>query len=557
MKQSQLFTKTQKDAPKDAKAASHRLLIQAGFIRESAAGRYYFLPLGMRVREKISKIIEDEMNKSGAIKMITPVLHPIELWKETNRTESVGFELMTIKDQRGSEFALGGTAEEMIIDLVRKFSISYKDLPFNIYQFSQKFRDEKRARGGLLRVREFLMKDAYSFHADEKSFKKEYKNMWDSYTRIFEKMGLKTIVVDSDNGYIGGDYCHEFIVESDEGESTFLTVNDGSYAAHEDVAKFEKENKNINENLKKMIKISAKRGTTMEDGVKFHKLPLWQQIKDVLFVDDKNRFILAILRGDLMVNETKLLHLVKANNLRHATNNEIRALKSEPGFISPVGIDKSVIVVADDSLRTIKNAYGGANQKNKDLLNVNIERDYKPQIEGDIAMAQDGFLSKSGKILQEGKGIEVGNIFQLGYHYSKKMNAKFTDKDGKEKYYYMGCYGIGVDRTMATVVETYHDDKGIIWPESVAPFRAHLISLGKNEEAEKIYDLLQKNNIEVLFDDREATAGQKFADADLLGIPYRIVVSEKSLQAGGIEIKKRNEKKSEILETENLLSRLK
>jgi len=557
MKQSKLFTKTEKMAAENVKNISHRFLNQAGFIRESVAGRYYILPLGMRVRDKIVEIIEKEMNKCGALKLIAPVLHPIELWKETNRTESVGFELTTVKDRRGSEFALGGTAEEMMVDLVRKFNISYKDLPFNIYQFSQKFRDELRARGGLLRVREFLMKDAYSFHANEKDFKKGYRQMRVAYENIFQKMGLKTVVAESDNGYIGGDYCHEFIVENKAGESRFLISEDEKYVAHEDVAVFKKEAKNLDEEKKELKEIDAKRGKTMEDGVKLHGLPLWRQIKDVMFVDDKNRFILAVIRGDFEVNETKLKNLIKVNSLRHATDDEIRKLGSEPGFISPVGINKKVILVADDSLRTIRNAYGGANKKHRDLLNVNIDRDYKPEIEGDIALAKDGFLSESGEKLKEKKGIEVGNIFQLGCYYSKKMKATFTDKYGKEKFYYMGCYGIGVDRTLAAIVEVHHDDKGIIWPEEAAPFKVHLLSLGQNEEAEEIYKNLEKSGAEVLYDDRDISAGEKFADADLIGIPYRAVISRKSLAAGGIELKRRDSRKSEILSAEELLKKLK
>jgi len=553
MKLSKTFTKTTKDAPRDAHAASHKFLLQAGFIKESVAGRYYFLPLGMRVRDKIVKVIEEEMDKSGALKMITPVLHPLELWKETSRTESVGFELMTIKDQRGSAFALGGTAEEMFVDLVRQYSVSYKDLPFNIYQFSQKFRDEKRARGGLLRVREFLMKDAYSFHADEEDFKKEYKKMWIAYSHIFDRLGLKSVPVEADNGYIGGDYCHEFIVEAEEGESRFLITEDGGYAAHEDVAKFTKEEKNLDEELKDLQEIDAERGTTMEDGVNFHKMPLWQQIKDVLFVDNKGKLILAIIRGDLDVNETKLMHLTDSIELRHASEEEIRKLGSEPGFISPVKIDENVIVVADDSLRTIKNAYGGANKKNKDLLNINIDRDYKPQIEGDIAMAQKGFLSESGKALAESRGIEVGNIFQLGHHYSKRMKAYFTDQDGKDKLYYMGCYGLGVDRTMATVVEKYHDEKGMIWPEIISPFKYHLIALGeKNQQkAEKLYNELTEKGVEVLYDDRDLSAGEKFADADLIGITNRLVISDKT--GDKIELKKRNEKESDLISQSDLV----
>ena len=558
MKQSRLFAKTTKTLSDDIKIASHKFLYQGGFIRESVAGRYYFLPLGMRVRDKIQKIAEEEMNLAGSLKIMAPILHPLALWEETNRNSSVGFELMKIKDRSGSEFVLGGTAEEMMVDLLRKFTLSYKDLPFSIYQFSQKFRDEKRARGGLLRVREFLMKDAYSFHIDEKDFKKEYQKMWQTYEKIFTKLGLETVVVESDNGYIGGDYCHEFVVESDAGESKFLISEDEKYAAHEDVAKFLKEKQIGDEKPAEVMEVEAERGNSMEDGANFHKLPLWRQIKDVMFVDEKGRFILAVIRGDYEVNETKLQNMVGSNELRHATEDEIRNLGSEPGFISPVGINSSVIIVADNSLRTIVNAYGGANKKNKDLLNVNIDRDYKPTFEGDIAMAQEGFLSEEGSILKHKKGIEVGNIFQLGYHYSNKMKgALFADFDGSSKPYYMGCYGIGVDRTMATIAEIHHDDKGIIWPASIAPFLVHLINLGQDEQAEKLYADLAAAGIEVLLDDREVSAGEKFADSDLIGIPYRVVISKKSLEAGGVELKKRSEQANEIIAIKDLISLLK
>ncbi|MDP2709458.1 MAG: proline--tRNA ligase [bacterium] len=557
MKYSKLFGRTTKTVSTDIKLASHKYLYQAGFIRESAAGRYYYLPLGMIVRDKVAKIIEEEMDQAGAQKILAPVLHPLELWQKTNRTESVSFELMKVKDRNGSEFALGGTAEEMMVDLVQKFNISWRDLPFHIYQFSSKFRDELRARGGLLRLREFLMKDGYSFHADEADFKEEYEKMQNVYRNIFKRLGLNTLMVESDNGYIGGEYCHEFIVESQAGESCYLYAEDGSYAAHEDVAKFLKQEKNLGEPEEKLEEVKAPRGKTMEDGVKFHKLPEWQQIKDVMFADEKGRFILAIIRGDLNVNETKLKNLTGAVELRHATDEEIRELGSEPGFISPVGLDKKVLVVADDSLRTIKNAYGGSNQKNVDLLNVNIDRDYKPSLEGDIALAEAGFMSESGKKLFAGKGIEVGNIFQLGEHYSKRMGAYFTAKDGREKLYYMGCYGIGVDRTIGTIVEKYHDDKGIVWPEVAAPFKIHLLALGKDEkiyeQAEEIYEKLLKSGVEVLYDDRaDVMAGEKFADADLIGLPLRIVVSEKSLKAGGVEVKRRESKESEIMAIEKL-----
>jgi len=576
MKYSKLFGKTLKDTPKDATLVSHKLLYQAGFIRESTAGRYYLLPLGLRSHDKIRAIVKEEMDLAGGQEIVTPLLHPKYLWEETNRTTSVGFELMSIKDRNEFEFVLGGTAEEMLVDVVRKFQISYKDLPFNLYQFSTKFRDEMRARGGLLRLREFVMKDAYSFHATEEDFKKEYANMRDTYSRILKRLGLEFTIVEADNGYIGGEYCHEFIVESPAGENKFFTTEDGSYAAHEEVAKFKRDEKNIDEELKPLKEVNAVRGTTMEDGVKLHKLPLWQQIKDVLFVNEKGRFILAIIRGDYDVNETKLMHLVKAYTLRHATEEEIRnKIHSEPGFISPVGIKEIIeknidlVVIADTSLRTIRNAYGGANKKHRDLFNMNIDRDYRADIEGDIAMVEEGFVNEDGKKLIEKRGIEVGNIFQLGHHYSMKMrDALFTDEKGKKQPYYMGCYGFGLARTLTTIVEKYHDDRGITWPESVAPFQVHLIGItnpstssgqsksGIRAKVEEVYQKLLDAGVEVLYDDREDVApGVKFADADLIGIPVRLVVSKKTRDK--VEFKKRTEKESELLLIDEVLKRLK
>lgn len=563
MRYSKLFGKTVREAPSDATMDSYKLLYQAGYIRESTAGRFFFLPLGMKIQQKIMKIVKEEMDNAGAQEMVSPVLHPLELWKETNRTNTAGFELMRIKDRRDADFALGGTAEEMFVDVVRKFQISYKELPFNIYQFSSKFRDELRARGGLLRVREFIMKDAYSFDINEAEFKKEYKNMGDTYTRIFKRLGLDTVVVESDGGYIGGEYCHEYVVDSPIGETNYLTTEDGSYNAHEEVATFERDDINSAEEMRDLKEVDAVRGTTMEDGVKLHKMPLSHQIKDVLFVDEKGRFILAIIRGDFDVNEIKLKHAVNAVTFRHATEEEIREkLHSEPGFISPVKIheitDKNVelVVISDTSLKTVKNAYGGANKLNRDLLNVNYGRDYTPDLEADIAIAKEGCL-KNGKKLSMKKGIEVGNIFQLGYHYTKLMkNAVFKDSDGADKPYYMGCYGIGIGRTMATIVEQYHDERGMTWPENIAPYRVHLIAIGKDpspfEKAEQLIKQLESQGIEVLFDDRtDVSPGAKFADADLIGCPYRLVISPKT--GDKIEIKKRTEKETKLVSQEELL----
>lgn len=554
MKYLTLFGKTLRDSGAGSKFASHQLLTRGGFIAESSAGRYFFLPLGWRVHEKIKEIIKEEMDAIGAQEMISPVLHPIELWKETNRTTTAGFELMTIKDARGAAFALGGTAEEMFVDVVRKFRLSYKDLPFNIYQFSTKFRDEMRARGGLLRVREFVMKDAYSFDRNEIEFNKVYETMAKTYSTIFMRLGLETYKVEADNGYIGGEYCHEFQVESGIGEGHFFMTEDGSYIAHADVVKFKRDNKNIDEALKPYTEVEAVRGTTMEDGVKLHGLPLWQQIKDFMAVDGSGRMILAVIRGDYDVNEVKLARITKSHHLRHATDEEIRKLGSEPGFISPVGLKGKVLIVGDASLRTIKNAYGGANRKHLDALNMNIGRDYTVDIEGDIAVAKDRVVGENGQTLVEKHGIEVGNIFQLGYHYTNLMkNATFVDEDGKAKPLYMGCYGIGIGRTLASVVEKYHDDRGIIWPKAIAPFQVHLISLsGAEKKGQEVYDYLLKQGIEVLWDDRDESAGVKFADADLIGIPLRLVVSKKTREK--VEVKHRNEKESKLVEVEKLVS---
>jgi prolyl-tRNA synthetase len=564
MRLSKLFGKTSKTEGTDYTIDSHRLLVQGGFIRESTAGRYYLLPLGLKVHENITRIVRKHMDALGAQEVVMPVLHPLELWKETNRTNTAGFELMKVKDRRDAEFALGGTAEEMAVDLVRKFNISYKDLPFNIYQFSMKFRDEMRARGGLLRVREFVMKDAYSFSTEEQ-FKDIYTQMRDAYTAIYNELGLKTDIVAADNGYIGGEYCHEFIVESEAGESRYFVDKNSGDAAHEDVAKVQADNKNTDDALADLQEVDAVRGTTMEDGVKLHGLPLWQQIKDVLFFDEvTKRYILVVIRGDFDVNETKLTHAANAWDLRPATDEEIRDdLGSEPGFISPVKFVKQgkksgfpVVIVADSSLRTIKNAYGGANQKNQDLLNMNIDRDYRPDIEADVAMAQstDQFVEK--------RGIEVGNIFQLGYHYSNLMkDAEYTDENGQRQKYYMGCYGIGIGRTMAAVVEACKDEKGIIWPESIAPAQVCLIRLGEDEAvvqaADALYRSFNENEISVIYDDRDLRAGEKFADADLMGVPHRIVISTKTLGQNAVEYKHRTNDNAEIIEQNDIITRLK
>lgn len=574
MRYSKLFGKTEKEAPNDATLASHKLLHQAGFVRESTAGRYYFLPLGIRVHQKIIDIVRDEMNKAGGQELVTPVLHPLELWKETNRTKTTGFELMVVKDRRDAEFALGGTAEEMMVDLVRKFPSSYKDVPFNIYQFSTKFRDELRARGGLLRVREFTMKDAYSFNLDAEDFKVEYKNMWETYIRIFNRLGLDVRVVEADNGYIGGEYSHEFQVESEVGEGRFFVSEDGKYCAHEDVAKFKLEDVNPDEEVKEFQIIDQPENVrTMEEFEKFYNRDTRYFLKNVVYRNREGDIIIATLRGDLKVNKTKLESLIgMVGQLEDATAEDLAAIGTKTGYVHSWDHDfitprkattedrnAKVIYIADQSLKTVKNFIGGQKEEKTDSINVNYGRDFKHEVEGDIAMAQEGFLTvDTGSKLIEKKGIEVGNIFQLGYHYSSLMkDAEYTDANGDKKKYYMGCYGIGIGRTLATIVEKFHDEKGIVWPKQVAPFQVHLIGINlENEDVKnrvnEVYQKLLDQNIEVLFDDREeVTAGVKFADSDLIGIPYRVLVSKKS--GDQLELKKRDETDAQLVSLDDLL----
>ncbi len=562
MRQSNLFGRTIKDIPKSITMRSHKLLYQGGFIRESRAGRYYFLPLGRRVQLKIIKVIRDFMNKAGAQELITPVLHPIDLWQETNRTNSVGFELMTVKDRRGAEFALGGTAEEMIVDLVRQFQLSYKDLPFNLYQFSTKFRDELRARGGLLRVREFIMKDAYSFHKDEECFLQEYKKMWDLYIQIFKTLGLETLPVLSDNGYIGGEYCHEFVVESEIGESEFFMTEDKSYIAHIDVACFDRQEMNPDEEIKPLEYIEQPEWVkTMEDNEKHYKQPTWRFLKNVVY---KNRIsgeiIIVVIRGDLEVNKAKVeKKLNMVGLLEEANEEDLRKIGTKPGYVHSWG-HKGVKYIGDLSLKTVKNFIGGQKTETTDTINVNYGRDFECEILDDFAKAREGD-KKDGKVLLKKKGIEVGNIFQLGEYYSSKMNATFIDEQGKNRFYYMGCYGIGIGRTLATIVEKHNDEKGIIWPDIIAPYKIHLITIGKDKEiintAENLYKKMLELNLEVLYDDRDESPGRKLFDSDLIGIPYRIIISKKNLKNNVFEVKRRDSDKIEYIKKDQILNKFK
>lgn len=576
MRFSQLFGKTSKTIGNDYVVPSHRLLTQAGFIRESTAGRYYLLPLGVKVHDNIVGIVRKHMDAAGGQEVLMPILHPLELWQETNRTTSVSFELMKITDRRDAEFALGGTAEEMAVDLVRKFNISYKDLPFNIYQFSMKFRDEMRARGGLLRVREFVMKDAYSFGTEEQ-FKDTYDQMWKTYQAIFTELGLKVDVVAADNGYIGGEYCHEFVAESDQGESRYFIDVANNYTAHEDVAEFVLEPVNPDDAIEEMQIIEQPQWVkTMADNEKHYGKDARYFLKNVVYKTGEGDIVIVTLRGDLEVNKTKLeqkMHLV--GQLETATEEDLADIGTKPGYVHCWGHDfvkprkakhedrnAKVIYVADDSLKTVKNFIGGQKEDKTDSVNVNYGRDFKHEVELDVALAQPGMKSKYGGELVEKKGIEVGNIFQLGYYYTNLMHdAEYTNADGKREKYYMGCYGIGIGRTLAAIAEAHHDEKGLVWPKSIAPALVYLVPLGEDDgittRADELYKSLTENGIAVLYDDRRGVrAGEKFADADLLGIPYRVVISNKSLDQGGYELKERSSNESEIIAPDALIDRV-
>lgn len=543
MRQSKLFGKTEKEERSDTALVSHKLLIKAGFIRESVAGRYFLLPLGMRVFQNIVRIIKEEMDRKGAQEMISPTLHPLELWQETNRDNAGNFGLMLVEDRRGARFALGGTAEEMFVDVVRKFQISYKDLPFNIYQFSTKFRDELRARGGLMRVREFVMKDAYSFDADAEAFSKTYSDMADAYTQCFSRMGLTTKKVLADNGYIGGEYCHEYIVDSETGESRYLETEDGSYCAHEDVAEISLPHMNPDEAMLPLETIAQPSWVkTMEDNKKHYGQPAWRFLKNVVYKrSDTGEIIIVTIRGDLEVNKTKLEKELRAIELlEEASDVDLQKIGTRSGYVHAWGHNATYI--ADRSLKTVTNFIGGQKSDDTDTHQVNYERDFKHALEADVALAQPGHLSLDDQSLVEKRGIEVGNIFQLGTHYSSRMNnATFIDADGTQKPYYMGCYGIGIGRTMASIVEVSHDQKGIIWPKSVAPYLVHLVGLNLEDAEVKdwvdgVYANLCEQGVVVLYDDRDIRPGEKFADSDLIGIPYRVVLSKKAKESGTFEV---------------------
>ena len=560
MKMSKLFVQTLREYPSDAEVVSHKMLARAGYIRKLTSGVYNFLPLMWRVLKKIETIVREEMDASGAQELLMPFVQPKELWEESGRWDAYGKELMRLKDRHDRIMCLGPTHEEVITAIARDGLKSYKQLPVNLYQIQSKFRDEVRPRYGLLRGREFIMKDAYSFDTDEAGLDKEYENMARAYKRIFDRCGLDTKMVQSDSGAIGGSVSHEFMVitDTDAGENDVFYCNNCDYSANSNhaVSKLPPAVVDGKEYFSKTEIIDTPNTHSIEELSKFLNIPSTLILKTLVYIVDKKP-VLALIRADRAVEETKLMNAVGGIEIRIASSAEIAELMANkgfdavPGFIGPKGMD-GITIIIDETVRDMKNFVVGVNQTDKHQVGANLSDlglNNHPEaaaggsiIYHDIRLVEEGDICpECGKPLLVTKGIEVGNIFKLGTKYSKPMNAVYTDINGEMKPYIMGCYGIGISRTAAAAVEAHHDEFGIKWPLSIAPYHVVVVPVSTNDEcqmstAEKIYEDLLKSGVEVVLDDRDERAGVKFKDADLIGFPYRITAG-KTLAEGLVECK--------------------
>jgi prolyl-tRNA synthetase len=554
------FGSTLRESPANIDAVSHQLLVRAGFIRQLGQGLFSYLPLARRSLTKIENILRDEMNAIGGQEMTMPVANPAEVWQVTGRWYSIGPEMARIKDRKGRDMVLAMTHEEVIADLCKTEIRSYRQLPQLVYHIQTKFRDDPRPRAGLIRVREFTMKDSYSLDADEGGLDRQYRAHYQAYFNIFNRCDLPVIAVSSDVGMMGGSLAHEYMYLTPIGEDTLVLCRGCGYAANRQIASFAKPMAPVEE-LKPIEKVSTPGCKTIEALANLLNVPKRKTAKAVFMIagrEDKTgegeEFICAIVRGDMEVNETKLANAVKATRLRPATDEEIRATGAVPGYASPIGL-RGVKVIVDDGISSSPNLVAGANEEGYHLLNTNIGRDYEPTIVTDIAAAGDGDAClQCGQSLYTSRGVEVGNIFKLGTRYSAAVGAMFLAADGTQKPVAMGSYGIGSGRLLACIAEQHHDDKGLMWPITVAPYSVHLVSLDRAEAAGRVYEALQHAHIEVLYDDREESPGVKFNDADLIGFPIRITVSARSLAKGGVEMKRRDQSRTEIV-TEALLVR--
>jgi len=559
MRVSKLFGKTQREIPAEADTISHQLLLRAGMIHQIVAGVYSYLPLGWRVLKKIENIIREEMDKADGQEVRLATLQPLELWQETGRDAAFGDVLFTLRDRRDRKLVLGPTHEEVITELVTHNVQSYRDLPLMLYQIQTKFRDEPRSRGGLIRVREFSMKDLYSFDTDEEGLDQSYNKMLHAYKNIYDRCGLPFLTVEADSGAIGGKDSHEFIVVAESGEDEVVYCNTCQYAANVERAETIKEKINGGEPLPRE-EVSTPGMTTIEEVSGFLNIPQNRTLKAVFYVAD-GEMVFVVIRGDLEVNEIKLKNALKCIDLRMATEAEVTEAGIVAGAASPIGIT-NIKFIADDSITTATNLVAGANKPDTHVKNVNYPRDFKVDLMTDIARARAGDACPrcQGKLLST-YGIEVGHTFKLGTSISEKMGANFIDQDGVSRPIIMGCYGIGLGRLLAAAIEQNHDDKGIIWPLAIAPYHIYLCPLYRENTpvkatAEKLHAELEAQGLEVIFDDRQESPGVKFNDADLLGIPLRVTISPRTLENKSIEVKWRWEKEPQLLPLEEAVTTL-
>jgi prolyl-tRNA synthetase len=547
MRLSHLFFATLRDDPSDAEMPSHRLLLRAGYVRQLGSGIYSLLPLGKRVNDRVEQIIREEQNRIGAQELEMPVVHPADIWRASGRYEAIGQELTRFKDRNGREMVLAMTHEEVVGILLADIVKSYRQLPMQVYHFQTKWRDEPRSRGGLIRVREFVMKDAYSCDRDQAGLDSSYQDQYGAYVRTFDRLGLKTVVVSSDVGIMGGSQAHEFMVLNPAGEDVLVLCENGDYAANRQVARVPKADPAPEEPLP-LEEVATPGTTTIASLAAFLGIGEDRTAKAAFFVTGDGRLVTAIVRGDYEVNETKLSNVVKAvGGIRPAQAEEIKASGMEPGFGSPIGAHGTVVVV-DELVASSPNLVAGANREDYHYRNVNVGREFTPDLIDDITNARAGDACPNcGQPLALRNGIEVGNIFKLGTKFSDAAGASYLGEDGQAHPIVMGSYGIGVGRNVACVVEEHHDEKGIVWPAEVAPYAAHLVSIGGAKEprvlevAERLHSLAAEagDRHEILWDDRDESPGVKFTDAELLGMPWMLTVSPRSLAAGGIEVTER------------------
>ena len=564
MRYSQYFIPTVKETPSDAEVISHQLMLRAGMIRKLAAGIYNYLPLGLRSIRKVEAIVREEMNRAGAIEMLMPAVQPAELWKESGRWEFYGKELLRFKDRKEAEFCMGPTHEEVVTDLIRKEIRSYRQLPINLYQIQGKFRDEIRPRFGLMRGREFIMKDAYSFDVNEAAADVSYQKMYQAYRRIFERCGLRFRAVEADTGSIGGNFSHEFMVLADSGEDAIVSCSACQYAANMEKAEARRNAAGEHADPRPLERVTTPGQKSVEEVASFLGVPSRQVVKTLVLLAD-NEPVVALLRGDYDLNEIKLKNHLGCAELEMAADDVVLKVTGAPtGYAGPVGLPAKVKLVADLSLEGMHNFVTGANAGDTHLKNVNLGRDFSVSSFVDIrnVVIGDPCPRCKGGSLEIWRGIEVGHVFKLGTKYSKALNASFLDADGKEQIIYMGCYGIGIGRTVAACIEQNHDDNGIIFPIPIAPFQVIVSALSAKDDAvrdasEAIYLELLQAGIEVLIDDRDERPGFKFKDADLIGIPLRIVVGAKHLADGKVELKERRSGEVEILPTAEAIEKVK